>query len=467
MSFVARIISTILPFVGRMVQADPVAAAALLVFGVLGWSLVPIALLAPLYWLAWWVLLGCLAVAAHQGRSLGTGGALSAALAALLAPKRAAASGGGSGVQPGGEVQASSGAGVRPRSEAAARLRDALRSYVQHEEAPAAPGGPQVSVSWTGQRVSPEERRARELEVLAALEQRLRERVHGQDHVARAIARHLLRQAAGVRERRQRPLLSALFAGPTGTGKTETAKALAEALGRPLLVYDMANFAQEHTVAALIGSPPGYIGSDRPGRLVADLQRYPNAVVLLDEVEKAHPRLYDPLLAVLDEGRLKELSRGDVADCSDSIWIMTTNLLAREARQEWTDDPAVVRKMLLDAGFLRPELINRIDLVMVFRPLSREVLEGIARSYIAAYAQQVAVNQGLPALAVEIDEAVVDAVLERCDLAFGARDLKRAVDGLVGDALVEGYIPWLGRPDKPSRLSIALASGRVVAEYAA
>ena len=190
-----------------------------------------------------------------------------------------------------------------------------------------------AQVTWTGARVSPEERRARELEVLAGLEGRLRERVRGQEHVHRAISRHLLRQAAGVREARRRPLLTALFAGPTGTGKTETAKALAEALGRPLLVYDMGNYHDVYTVAALVGAPPGYIGSDRPGRLVTDVQRAPNAVLLFDEIEKAHPQLWDPFLAVFDEGRLVELSQGLQADFTETIIVMTTNLLQREALQ--------------------------------------------------------------------------------------------------------------------------------------
>ncbi|MCH1927199.1 AAA family ATPase, partial [Shewanella sp. C31] len=162
-----------------------------------------------------------------------------------------------------------------------------------------------------------------------ALEKALKARVIGQDHAVEAIVRGLKRKAAGL-TRKEKPY-SAMLAGPTGTGKTELAKALSEALGRPLVRYDMNQYGQDHTVAGLVGSPPGYVGSDRPGRLYEDLSRHPDAVVLFDEMEKAHPAVLDPLLQVLDEGRFQELSKGLVAQAPNAVLLFTTNLLAREA----------------------------------------------------------------------------------------------------------------------------------------
>jgi ATP-dependent Clp protease ATP-binding subunit ClpA len=333
------------------------------------------------------------------------------------------------------------------------------------EEEDARPQGG-ASITWSGRRLSDADRRAEELRRLRGLQDVLSERVRGQEHVAKAVASHLIRVLAGVGDSRaaRRPVMSAIFAGPTGTGKTQMVKSLAEALGRPLITYDMGSYSQEHTVAGLVGAPPGYVGSDRPGRLVADLAAHPDAVVLLDEIEKAHPKVFDVLLAALDEGRVAELSRGERADATRAVFIMTTNLLAQEAETAWTDDQAAVRAMLREQRFLRPELIGRVDIVALFRPLSRPVLEDIARGVIMEFVQHTAASQGLR-LSVDIDQAVLDAVLARCDARFGARDLHRAVADLLGDALVAGYIPWIERQEKPASLRVRVDGGRVVAEY--
>lgn len=320
-------------------------------------------------------------------------------------------------------------------------------------------------VSWTGEARTHTADPAEAVRKLERLEQELRAAVRGQDHVHRSIARHLLRHATGVSGSRRKPVMVALFAGPTGTGKTETAKALARLLGRPLLVYDMTRYSQEHTVAALVGAPPGYVGSDRPGRLAADIQARPNALVLMDEIEKAHPRVFDVLLHAFDEGAVRDLSRNITADTSDTIWILTTNLLAREAGEQHTEDPNETRRMLAATGFLSPELVNRIDLALLFRPLSRETLAEIAADCIAEHCRTAASRQGLPAESVEIDRAVVPIVLAHCDPAFGARDLRRTVEALVGDAIAQAYLEVTRSGARPKRLRVLAQDGKVAALY--
>ena len=370
--------------VASLYAADP-AAFWVLIAGLLAPAVVPLRWGVELYAAAWAALFACLAASAARGRSLGL----------LPGPSRTMAAGSGS----------------RP------------------------------SVAWVG------ERRPRELDERAVrerLEEELSGRILGQDHVHRALAQALRRRAAGLADRR-RPL-SALFCGPTGVGKTETAKALASILGRPLLQYDMSNYQSPHDVAALVGAPPGYVGSDRPGRLVADIGAHPDAVVLMDEIEKAYPSVYDTLLPALDEGRVREQSQGIVADCSDCIWILTSNLLSRH---EWVEDPAQVRRLLLDATTvsasqawgtrfsLRPELINRIDIVAMFRPLPTEVMERIAAAEVLRLVRRAASGRDLRP---EVDRAVVDLVVRRADRRFGARDIRRAAEDLLGGPLVDAVL---------------------------
>ncbi|MDM7323457.1 MAG: AAA family ATPase [Thermus sp.] len=276
------------------------------------------------------------------------------------------------------------------------------------------------------------------------LERALKARVLGQDEAVGAILRGLKRKAAGF-TRKEKPF-SAMLLGPTGTGKTELAKALADALGRPLIRYDMNAFGQEHTASGLVGSPPGYVGSETPGRLYEDLLRAPDAVVLFDEMEKAHPFVLDPLLQLLDEGRFQELSQGLVAQAPDAILLFTTNLL--------TDVPegADLRGLLVGRG-LRPELVNRLDAVVAFRPFTRETLEALARKTLADYLAAWREGKGL-SFALEVDEAVYRRLVDLCDLRFGARDLQRVMEGTVGDALAEAYLARGGRPFGKLRLYI-------------
>jgi len=270
-------------------------------------------------------------------------------------------------------------------------------------------------------------------------------------------------------------MLSVLAAGPTGVGKTETAKALAEILNRPLLAYDMASFGEQHTVAALIGAPPGYAGAERCGRLVADVQRHPNAVVLLDEIDKAHPTLLDPFMQVLEDGQLTELSRGDSANFSDTVVIATTNLLQHEATVAWSGDPAQVRRMLLQArhgypegpnrGFrLRPELVARLDIAILYRPLSAAVVERIAQEYIPGFVHRITTQMGIHP-EITVDARLVDEIIGRLDLQFGVRELKRVVGEELGDALVGGYLPWMMRGEIPLAVDVRAHDGQITATF--
>ncbi|WP_243028993.1 AAA family ATPase [Thermus albus] len=284
------------------------------------------------------------------------------------------------------------------------------------------------------------------------LEKTLKARVLGQDEAVETILRGLKRKAAGF-TRREKPF-SAMLLGPTGTGKTELAKALADALGRPLIRYDMNAFGQEHTASGLVGSPPGFVGSETPGRLYEDLLRAPDAVVLFDEMEKAHPFVLDPLLQLLDEGRFQELSRGLVVQAPEAILLFTTNLL--------TDVPegADLRGLLVGRG-LRPELVNRLDAVVAFRPFTRETLEALARKTLSDYLETWKREKKL-SFTLRVDDAVYRRLVDLCDLRFGARDLQRVMENTVGDALAEAYLARGGKPF--SKLHLYVQGDELVAE---
>ncbi len=272
-----------------------------------------------------------------------------------------------------------------------------------------------------------------EREKLLHLEDVLHERVVGQDEAVTRVAEAILRSRAGIQDP-NRPLGSFLFLGPTGVGKTELAKALAQALfddEKNLIRIDMSEYMEKFSVSRLIGAPPGYVGYDEGGQLTEAVRRKPYAVVLFDEVEKAHPDVFNVLLQVLDDGRITD-SQGRTVDFKNTILIMTSNLgseyilngidggeLSAEAQN------AVDR--LLKTHF-RPEFLNRIDEIVTYKPLTKGQIRAIVALMVNALNRRLADRQ----LRVELTGAALDAVIDQgFDPAFGARPLKRYLQSKV------------------------------------
>jgi ATP-dependent Clp protease ATP-binding subunit ClpB len=269
-----------------------------------------------------------------------------------------------------------------------------------------------------------------ERERLLQLEERLAQRVFGQPHAVAAVA-NAARQLRTDLRRTKRPA-SFLFVGPTGVGKTEMAKALAEALfddDAALIRIDMAEYKESYAVAGLIGSRPGLVGSEEGGFLTERIRRQPYAVVLFDEVEKAHPEVLDLLLGVLGEGRLTD-AQGRFCDFSNAMVIFTSNLGVREA-QALTDDPAEQGKIIVQVvkDSLRPELLNRLDEVVCFHALGQEILEQIVARNLGGLRQQLLDEHGID-LAAE-PAAISFLATASYDPQYGARPVERTLQRLV------------------------------------
>ncbi|MEX0890969.1 MAG: ATP-dependent chaperone ClpB [Gemmatimonadota bacterium] len=287
---------------------------------------------------------------------------------------------------------------------------------------------------WTGipvaRMLDSERQRLRFLEdVLAA-------RVIGQRPAVQAVADAVRRSRAGLQDP-DRPIGSFIFLGPTGVGKTETARALAEFLfddEGAMVRIDMSEYMERHAVARLIGAPPGYVGYEEGGQLTERVRRRPYAVVLFDEVEKAHPEVFNLFLQILDDGRLTD-SQGRVVDFRNTVIIMTSNIgsqfiLERGQEDDWADVERTVLGEL--RHHFRPEFLNRVDDVIVFRPLDRADLRAIVELQL----QRVRALLAERSIGLEITEAAADLVAEEgYDPAFGARPLKRAIQRLVQNPL--------------------------------
>ncbi len=292
----------------------------------------------------------------------------------------------------------------------------------------------EVVAEWTGipvTRLLDSERKR-----LAGLEALLGERVIGQEKALSAVARAVRRARAGIQDP-NRPIGSFLFLGPTGVGKTETARALAEFLfndERAMVRIDMSEYMEAHATSRLVGAPPGYVGYDEGGQLTEAVRRRPHAVILFDEVEKAHPKVFNIFLQILDDGRLTD-GQGRTVDFRNTVIIMTSNIagpeiLARADTGSWSDVEEMVRRRLKE--HFRPEFLNRVDDVVVFNPLSPRDLEQIVDLQLHRVAKLAATQD--VALTVS-DEAKQMIAREGYDPAFGARPLKRAVQRLVQDPL--------------------------------
>ncbi|KAL3849129.1 hypothetical protein ACJIZ3_011011 [Penstemon smallii] len=264
-------------------------------------------------------------------------------------------------------------------------------------------------------------------ERLIGLSDRLHQRVVGQDQAVTAVAEAVLRSRAGL-GRPQQPTGSFLFLGPTGVGKTELAKALAEQLfdDDSLMVrIDMSEYMEQHSVARLIGSPPGYVGHEEGGQLTEAVRRRPYSVILFDEVEKAHASVFNTLLQVLDDGRLTD-GQGRTVDFTNTVIIMTSNLgaeyLLRGLMGKCTMESA--REMVIQEvrKHFKPELLNRLDEIVVFDPLSHEQLRKVCRLQLKDVASRLA-ERGI---ALGVTEAALDVILsESYDPAYGARPIRR------------------------------------------
>jgi ATP-dependent Clp protease ATP-binding subunit ClpB len=257
------------------------------------------------------------------------------------------------------------------------------------------------------------------------MEEHLRQRVVGQDEAVRAVANAVRRARAGLGEE-NRPIGSFLFLGPTGVGKTELARALAEFLfddERSMIRLDMSEYMEKHSVARLIGSPPGYVGYEEGGQLTEAVRRRPYSVVLFDEVEKAHPDVWNVLLQVLDDGRLTD-GQGRTVDFKNAVLILTSNVGSHHITA--LDDEDAIRTAVMEdlRRSFRPEFLNRLDEVIIFHRLDRAQLHKIVEIQLGRFQNRLARRE----LRLLVDDRVKDYLAEvGWDPVYGARPLKRAV----------------------------------------
>jgi ATP-dependent Clp protease ATP-binding subunit ClpB len=299
-----------------------------------------------------------------------------------------------------------------------------------------------------------------EKEKLLKMEERIGERVVGQEDAVRAVAAAVRRARAGLKDP-QRPIGSFLFLGPTGVGKTEVARALAAFLfddERAIVRIDMSEYMEKHAVARMIGAPPGYVGHDEGGQLTEAIRRRPYSVVLFDEIEKAHPDVFNVLLQVLDEGHLTD-GKGRTVDFRNTVVIMTSNIASSVIREL----PESERERMTDLveaelkQHFRPEFLNRIDEVLIFHRLSEEDVQRIVHIQLAQLNTLLS-NQGL---AVDASDAAAEFLARQgFDPDFGARPLKRTIQRLVQDPLANMVLA--GEVGPGTTIELDAADGELV-----
>jgi ATP-dependent Clp protease ATP-binding subunit ClpB len=274
-----------------------------------------------------------------------------------------------------------------------------------------------------------------EAQKLVHMEERLRQRVVGQDEALARVANAVRRSRAGLSDAK-RPIGSFIFLGPTGVGKTELARALAEFLfddEKLIIRIDMSEYMEKHTVSRLIGAPPGYVGYEEGGQLTEQVRRHPYSVVLFDEIEKAHPDVFNVLLQILEDGRLTD-GKGRTVDFRNTVLVMTSNVGSTAIFELSEKDPERARKEAMEAlrASFRPEFINRIDEIVIFNPLGKAQLANIVKMMLKSVEDLLAERQ----ISLEITPAAIELLLaEGYDPAYGARPLRRTIQRLIQDPL--------------------------------
>ncbi|HVK72580.1 MAG TPA: ATP-dependent chaperone ClpB [Kofleriaceae bacterium] len=310
-----------------------------------------------------------------------------------------------------------------------------------------------VVAKWTG--IPVDRMLESEVQKLTKMEERLHQRVVGQNEAVEAVSHAVRRSRAGLQDP-NRPIGSFLFLGPTGVGKTELARALAEFLfddERAMVRIDMSEYQEKHTVSRLVGAPPGYVGYEEGGQLTEAVRRRPYSVILLDEIEKAHPDVWTVLLQVLDDGRLTD-GQGRVVDFKNTVVIMTSNVGShhlvrmKDAGREAMEGAALAELQRV----FRPEFLNRIDEVIFFMPLGREQLDRIVKIQLRRYERLLA-DRGLE---LSLTDRAVAAVADHgYDPTYGARPLKRAIQRLVIDPLAHKILEGAYQPGDKIEADVA------------
>ena len=309
---------------------------------------------------------------------------------------------------------------------------------------------------------------------LLRMEDILHERVVGQDEAVQAVARAIRRGRVGLKDPK-RPTGSFLFLGPTGVGKTELCKSLAEAMfgdESAMVRIDMSEYMERHTVSRLIGSPPGYVGHDEGGQLTEKVRRKPYSVILFDEIEKAHEDVWKILLQILDDGRITD-SQGRTVDFKNSVIVMTSNIGAKslttagsrlgfsdaqdgadDAEQKFQQAKETVMAELRQT--FRPEFLNRIDDIIVFRSLNEEDIREVARRMLNTVSARM---EGMGLHLETSDEAVAELAKEGFDPKYGARPLRRCIQSKVEDAVAERMLD--GTLKEGDTAGLSLEGGQV------
>jgi ATP-dependent Clp protease ATP-binding subunit ClpB len=310
----------------------------------------------------------------------------------------------------------------------------------------------EVVSRWTGIPVS--RMLEGEREKLLRMEEALHKRVIGQDEAVGAVSDAIRRSRAGLSDP-NRPIGSFLFMGPTGVGKTELCKALAEFMfdtEEAMVRIDMSEFMEKHSVARLIGAPPGYVGYEEGGYLTEAVRRRPYAVILMDEIEKAHPDVFNILLQVLDDGRLTD-GHGRTVDFRNTLVVMTSNLGSSRIQELATEGYEAMKAAVMDVvgQHFRPEFINRVDEMVVFHPLDREQIKLIAGIQLNHLRKRMQASD----LGMEVSEEALDLLAEAgFDPVYGARPLKRAIQNEIENPLAQKILSGDLTPGKTIRIDV-------------